>query len=150
MNDPKIDAQLQFLGPYYHVGLVVANFNAAISGLSRILALHWGTPQTLSIPEGELRYTMSREGPPHLEVLRGPQETIWATDGGPSLHHLGFWSADFEADCQHLESLGLEMVFDGAAVGRKVAYYHTHYGFCIELVDEDRKWMTARWLESSG
>lgn len=150
MNDLKMDTQLQFLGPYYHVGLVVTNFEAAIRTLGPILALHWAIPQTLSIPEGELRYTFSREGPPHVEVLQGPPATIWATDGRPYLHHLGYWSADFDADCQLLESLGLELIFDGAVVGRKVAYYQTHYGFCIELVDEDRKRVTARWLESNG
>ena len=73
---------------------------------------------------------------PRLEVVQAVRGTPWEPVPGSGIHHLGFWSDDFDGDAADLERRGY--VREAAAVapdGRPMfAFYRGATGPRIELV----------------
>jgi hypothetical protein len=132
----------------WHVGIVVNDIEAAIEHFSKLLDLHFDEPLTVhaDIEEighrsnVEMTYTYSREGPPHLELIKATPEGLWGADRGEGLHHIGVWQEGLEARTTALLNQGHQA---GARIfspqGELIVVYldtnHPHvHGTRIELM----------------
>jgi len=88
----------------YHVGILVADIDAAITKFSDKLDLSFAPIQEMEVPmhggiEGlvKMKATYSTEGPMYIELVQGSDEDegIFSLKNGEGLHHVGMWSGDF-------------------------------------------------------
>ncbi len=97
----------------FHVGIVVDDFEATLSVLSELFGYEWGEEIRASVPvqlaTGELTidlgfvYSLTV---PRLEIIRSIPGTLWTEAPGSTLHHLGYWSDDVEADSDPVGGTG--------------------------------------------
>lgn len=146
------------LDGFYHYGLVVADFDAALTELGTELGLQWASVQRRTFevrqPNGlvtaDFRVTYSITGPPHFEVIEPTPGTIWSYDGG-GVHHLGYWSDDLARDSARLTEAGYtwEATYHNPDADGPFGFtYHTlpTTRLRIELVDRARKPAFDNWL----
>src|SRR4051794_32854528 len=102
----------------YHHGVRVADLDVAMAEIGPALGVTWCEPlareQTVWLPETglqsiPLRFTYSREGPQHIELLQGRAGSIWDGADQPGVHHIGVWSDDVAGDTQALVEQGWEI-----------------------------------------
>lgn len=131
------------LMPPYHVGIVVADLDAATLQLTEAFGVDWLTPcegRGCQLLRGELvpvdsRFVYSAAGPPYLELLEQRPGTVWADLG---LHHIGLWVDDMRAESDRLAALDIPLEAVGTtADGTWTAgcYHRTADGLRLELVD---------------
>ena len=131
----------------FHTGIRVPDLEAAMAEIGAALGVTWAdvreTEQGLWTPEdGErtipLRYTYSREGPQHVELLEGAPGTVWDGRSRPGAHHVGVWVDDVAAETERLRRLGWSVVAgqrspeDGYGV---FTYVQPPSGLIVEPVD---------------
>ena len=127
----------------YHVGLVVDDPEAERRQLSELLGYSWADVITATVevwlPAGARDVTFSfaySRTTPRLEVVQAVPGTPWEPVAGSGIHHLGFWSDDFDGDVADLERRGYAR--EAAAVGPDgrpmFAFYRGATGPRIELV----------------
>ena len=105
---------------HFHVGIVVDDFEATLEALSGLFGYQWAEEIRASVPvklEGgekpiDFAFVYSTTLP-RLEIIRSIPGTLWTTAPGSSVHHLGYWSDDVEADSARL----IEQGFRSEAVG---------------------------------
>ncbi len=143
---------------FYHVGIVVEDFQAALDELAISHGLEWASiqhrkfdvRQPNGIVEADFRVTYSIQGPPHFEIIESSPGTIWSYAGG-GIHHLGYWSNNLEADAEVLNSVGFkwEATYSNPETDSPFGFtYHT-LGVTktrIELVDRARKTAFDTWI----
>lgn len=133
------------MSPYYHLGFVVADIEAAARELTEALGVAWGEIRDRRLGEWDYRIVFSVDGPPFLELLEGPPGSPWDASAGSRLDHLGYWAADLDADQQALAERGAPLDFDGTALGRPFTYHRLDaVGVRAELVDGAAQ---PAWLE---
>lgn len=145
----------------YHIGLIVADLEAAAAEFSALLGLEWAVPRERQLrvktPDGDadvgFRFTYSRaaDGAPMIELVQGwPDTPWWVAEGEPAvLHHIGFWSDDLAADAGRLEEAGarIEMqLVNRDGTPRLFTYQRLRSGPLIELVDVAHKPGTLAWI----
>lgn len=132
-----------------HIGVVVEDLDRAMSELTALLGLEWlpvvrSGHQTHSaagsaLPETGPLLTMSRQGPPYIELLQCVPGTIWSE---PGLHHIGYWSADARGDSSRMAEQGFALQAAAVALAGDtvpgVFYHRTTDGFLLELVEMAR------------
>jgi methylmalonyl-CoA/ethylmalonyl-CoA epimerase len=98
MNDPYV--------PFFHVGILVHDIDAAAGDFSRLLGLEFEPVRSAPVASGEMmRFRYSLAGPPFLELVQ-MMETgigIWGADQGEGLHHLAFGEPDLPGRCAAFE-----------------------------------------------
>ena len=143
---------------FYHVGIVVEDFQAALAELTLTHGLEWASiqhrkfdvQQPNGIVEADFRVTYSVQGPPHFEIIESNPGTIWNYAGG-GIHHLGYWSDDLAADAELLTTAGYkwEATYSNPQEDGPFGFtYHT-LGLTrtrIELVDRARKTAFDTWM----
>jgi hypothetical protein len=130
---PPLRAEDQF-----HVGIVVEDFETALTGLSELFGYEWcaeiGGPTQVRLPAGDavldLRCAYSKTSP-RLEIVRRVPGTLWEPAAGSGIHHIGYWSDDVAADSAELERRGY---LAEAARDDSFAFYRSDAGFRVELV----------------
>lgn len=139
-----------------HTALAVPDLEKAMSGYRKALGLTWARPQQRAIRirvaagdlTTEIRFTYSRQGPPHLELIEGAAGTIWAPVSG--LHHIGLWSDQLESDAAQLEHRGMALEVAGLSrSGRQPSgftYHRSTHGLRVELVDAAARPAFERWF----
>ncbi len=139
-----------------HTALAVPDLEKAMSGYGKALGLTWARPQQRAIRirvaagdlTTEIRFTYSRQGPPHLELIEGAAGTIWAPVSG--LHHIGLWSDQLESDAAQLEHRGMALEVAGLSrSGRQPSgftYHRSTHGLRVELVDAAARPAFERWF----
>jgi methylmalonyl-CoA/ethylmalonyl-CoA epimerase len=94
MNDPYV--------PFFHVGILVHDIDAAAGDFCRLLGLEFEPVRSAPVASGEMmRFRYSLAGPPFLELVQ-MMETgigIWGADQGEGLHHLAFGEPDLPGRC---------------------------------------------------
>ncbi|MCY4622789.1 MAG: VOC family protein [bacterium] len=139
-----------------HTALAVPDLEAAMSVYGNALGLTWARPQQRAIRirvgagdlTTEIRFTYSRQGPPHLELIEGAAGTIWAPVSG--LHHIGLWSHQLEIDAAQLEHRG--MALEAAGLSRSgeqpsgFTYHRSAHGLRVELVDAAARAAFEHWF----
>jgi Glyoxalase/Bleomycin resistance protein/Dioxygenase superfamily len=143
----------------FHAGIVVDDFDATLSGLSELFGYEWGEEIRASVPvklpHGEITidlgfvYSLTL---PRLEIIRSIPGTLWTQSPGSSVHHLGYWSDDVEADSARLAEEGYANEAMGCDPdGRPYwSYQRSGSGLRIELVSRtieaalENYWNTGR------
>ena len=108
------------LDGFYHYGLVVADFDAALLELGSELGLEWASVQRRTFevrqPNGlvtaDFRVTYSVTGPPHFEVIEPTPGTIWRYDGGFSEADFGHGAKVWFREKTKIKPLGYGDVAD--------------------------------------
>lgn len=96
--------------PFFHVGILVPNVEAAAADFSARLGLEFEPTRTGQVASGEeMRYRYSLQGPPYLELVEMTGEGIWAPEGA-GLHHIAFAEPDIERRCAIFDDLADEVV----------------------------------------
>ena len=103
----------------YHHGIVVTNLEIAAATIAHEQGLTFTEPVTSvqrirtaeGVEERTFRFVYSAEGPVHMELVQEMPGSLWVTNGGAGLHHLGYWSADIDADGAALEAGGMQRAF---------------------------------------
>ena len=104
----------------FHVGIVVADLDAALSRLTDLFGHEWADeialPVEVRLPTGtetvQIRFRYSRTTP-RLEVIEQRPGTVWTTADGSGIHHLGCWSDDLDADGAALAAQGYTLEAEG-------------------------------------
>jgi catechol 2,3-dioxygenase-like lactoylglutathione lyase family enzyme len=104
------------LTPYFHIGILVVDLEAAVDRFSSAMGLSFRPVRTTSIdhiedPEdhpGAHRGTYSYEGPPYIELLEATTDSrLWSPDQGEGIHHIGLWAPeDLDSFQDTLEARG--------------------------------------------
>ena len=141
----------------YHQGVRVRDIDAAMAELGPSLGVEWCDVQereqgvwlpgvgATSLP---LKFTYSRGGPQHIELLEGPVGTIWDGSVNPGLHHIGLWSDDVAADTTAMLAAGwslqLAQVAPDDGYGA-YTYVQPPSGLLVELVWSALRPRFERW-----
>ncbi len=129
--------------PFFHVGIVVEDIEAAMAELSGALGVRWRKPSISVYPEWTIKVVYSIEGPPFIELIEGTTNGgPWDVSNGPRIDHIGYYSEDVLKDRAHLAANGLPIDFDPEPFGKGTNYcYHCGpaTGARIELVNIVRK-----------
>lgn len=91
------------IGPYFHVGILVADIAAAIDKFSDTFGIGFTEPveQHLTLHDPEpmecrIRAVYSLTDPPYLELVEAQADGVLSLKHGEGLHHIGFWAPDFD------------------------------------------------------
>lgn len=128
------------LPPFFQVGILVADLEAAMDELGRALGLTWAEPQDRRLGEWTCRVTFGRPGPPYLELIEGPPGSPWDSEGGYRLDHLGLWTGDLDRERARLVAEGLPVDVEGTELSGPWTYHRgERTGLRIEVIDEARR-----------
>ena len=140
-----------------HIGIQVENLDRACALLTDLLGLTFAEPITGwpisvrvgdEIEEGEGRFTVSRQGPPYLEVTENvPGSKVWHSDGRPmTFHHLGFWVDDVAEASGRLAEAGYPVQAGGLDDQGGYRYtYHEVEGLRVEMAAAAARPAFERW-----
>jgi catechol 2,3-dioxygenase-like lactoylglutathione lyase family enzyme len=141
----------------YHQGVRVPDINKAIKELSESLGIEFCPVQdreqgcwlpdigAITLP---LKFTYSKQGPQHVELLEGPAGSIWDGREQPGLHHMGLWSDDVKAETEYLVSQGWTLRMAQLPPERGYGgytYVQPPSGLIIELVSSAIKPRFESW-----
>jgi catechol 2,3-dioxygenase-like lactoylglutathione lyase family enzyme len=130
---------------FYHTGIVVPDLQAAAERLSGAAGYTWTKPMkgpvTIRTVAGtqtvEMQFVYSLQAP-HLELIEEVPGTPWTAARNNAVHHLGYFTDDFDTTAAALQALGyaLEMchTVDGAAPSM-FAYFRSPEDVRVEIVD---------------
>jgi hypothetical protein len=135
------------LGAHFHVGIVVADLDAAQSELSEQLGISWGAPlrfEAIELRSGEgndlvlpssICYSVEE---PRLELIEEVPGSVWSRNDHSNLHHIGYWSDDFVADGERLGAVGCPLQLCGRAGDTapvSFSYHRSDLGVRVEIID---------------
>ena len=151
MTTPSDDA------PFFHVGILVADLDAAIERFSEALGLTFAPvmdgPVQLRGDDGEtdmtMRATYSTQGPPHVELIQAQGDGIFSLAGGERIHHLGRWSPSLdEGSNAHvcLPTMYSVHQVPGQPPGMWLTDPADLHGVLLELVDEHSRPVLDAWI----
>ena len=143
---------LATIGSEYHVGIITADLDRAMTEVGALLGVRWadvidGVPAAaLLAPGGQtgglLRAVHSWGGPPCVELLEGEPDSVWFTDQLATLHHHAYWADDIAGSVERLQRDGwsLEVTMpDGSGAPSSFAYL-TKPGLArVQLTDASRR-----------
>ena len=112
-------------GEVFHVGIRVADLEAAQRELTESIGVRWTTPAAIGMKAWapgtgyqsyDLTISFTTEGPVHIELLHGSPGSYYdVSGGGAGLHHIGVWVDDVTAVSQELERQGYTVELAGDA-----------------------------------
>ncbi|SOD71771.1 glyoxalase/bleomycin resistance protein/dioxygenase superfamily protein [Jatrophihabitans sp. GAS493] len=131
-----------------HIGLAVADLDAAMAKFGPLLGLTWGEPvrglwQEYLVAGSRVRwslsYVKSTVGQPQIELLQGGPGSTWHTDASGALHHYAFATPRPAADRRRFLGLGwrLDLCRADADPDTSFAYLTRAGDVRVELVPID-------------
>jgi hypothetical protein len=143
----------------FHTGLIVHDLEQAMRDYGRAFGYTFAEPaetsSMLQTPRGLLPRrsiaTFTLEGPHRLELIQQVDPTAWAAaEGGPRLHHLGYWVDDLAAESARLIALGFRQQIHGlgddGGIGRMSYHVDPNGGLYLELVDRALEAGMEQWF----
>ena len=132
---------------FYHTGIVVPDLAVAAQRLSTMAGYTWTKPMkgpvTIRTVSGtqtvEMQFVYSLQAP-HLELIEEVPGTPWTAARDNAVHHLGYFTDDFDMTAQTLQSHGfsLEMCHTIDGTGPSMfAYFLSPDGVRVEIVDRN-------------
>jgi catechol 2,3-dioxygenase-like lactoylglutathione lyase family enzyme len=86
--------------PYFHVGILVRDIEAAAEDFSALLGLQFEPTRTAQAFSGEtMKFRYSLQGKPYLELVQIAGTGIWGPEVGEGLHHIAFAEPDVPGRC---------------------------------------------------
>ncbi len=152
----------------FHTGVRVHDIEASMTELSGALGVEFcpveHRQQPLWTPEDgagtvDLRFTYSREGAQHVELIQAPPGNPWHAGDTPGVHHLGVWADDVAAETERLVERGwrLELAATDPEEGYgNYTYARSPAGMLVELVDGalapifEEWWSTGHFPAATG
>jgi catechol 2,3-dioxygenase-like lactoylglutathione lyase family enzyme len=142
-----------------HIGIQVDNLTDGCTLLTRLFGLSFADPIAWpirvrvgeEIEESEGRFTVSRQGPPYLEVTENVEGSrVWHSNGRAiAFHHIGFWVDDVEAASAALAEAGHPIEAGGLNEDGGYRYaYHDVGGLRVEVCAADARAPFERWATS--
>jgi hypothetical protein len=130
------------LGPFFHVGIVVPDLEAAMEELGAAMGFEWSGPLERDLGKWVVRAAFARTSPPYVELIQSIPGSVWETAPGAPFHHLSYWCDELESTSSALAETGMALELDlGFA-----RYHLTASGTRIELLDADiRAAFDERW-----
>jgi catechol 2,3-dioxygenase-like lactoylglutathione lyase family enzyme len=140
-----------------HLGIQVENLERACALLTELFGLTFAEPITGwpihvrvgdEVEHSEGRFTVSRQGPPYLEVTENVEGSqVWHSDGRPlAFHHLGFWVDDVAASSDTLVAAGYPVQAGGLDEQGRYRYtYHEVEGLRVEMAGASARPAFERW-----
>jgi catechol 2,3-dioxygenase-like lactoylglutathione lyase family enzyme len=130
----------------FHVGVATDDLVTSMRDLGEALGVTWTEPSCAGRlfhgvdgkPQPQPVSCISRQGPIHIDLMRGEPGTIWEA-GQPRLHHFAYWTDDLRGDIARLGGDGwhLELTLPDAEGRPSVfAYLVRGDGFRLELIDD--------------
>ena len=132
--------------PFFHVGFIVPDLDAAMEEFQVALGIEWRAPIDAIVPllgpdgvvEADVYSVYSDGGRPAIELVQSVPGTPLAGNGGVSFHHLGFWT-DRLADSSHdLDARGWPCTATVASAESNPSRFtlqQSPHGFYVELFD---------------
>ena len=132
--------------PFFHVGFIVSDLDAAMEEFRVALGIEWRAPIDAIVPllgpdgvlETSVSSVYSEGGPPAIELVQSIPGTALAGNDGVSFHHLGFWT-DRLADSSHsLDAYGWPFAATVASRESNPSRFtlqRSPHGFYVELFD---------------
>ena len=147
----NINAQDVDIRDIHHLALVVEDLDDGMSNYSEMFGLSWADPWTGPIPilfggtaqEPIISFTLSCEGPPHIELIQSTVHEVWQPMEG--WHHVGFWTNEIEAAVEKMRRR--DFVIEVTSPTADFAYLRTGDGSRIELVHSRSQVDFDRWLK---
>ncbi len=132
--------------PFFHVGFVVRDLDAAMEEFRAALGIDWRAPIEAAVPllgpegviESNVCSVYTEGGPPAIELVQSVPGTLLAGYGGVSFHHLGFWTDRLANSSRDLEAHGWPCAATVAGEDeepRRFTLQRSSYGFYVELFD---------------
>jgi hypothetical protein len=151
--------------PLFHVGILVADIEAAIPQYELALGVNFLKPVCVHVPRlreeipchrdvsVDVRITFSHEGPPHYELMEEVGGGLYSRRNA-GIHHFGLWVEDCEERTAELLTQGLlEEAVQYDEDGEMIVAFlqmkdllHTR----IELVPERRRPGLDEWLRGGA
>jgi catechol 2,3-dioxygenase-like lactoylglutathione lyase family enzyme len=123
--------------PYFQVGVLVEDLEAAREELSNALGLEWSDIVVRENGPWTIRVCFAKQGPPYLELIEGPPGSPWEATHGSRIDHIGYWVDDLDASKKRLDDAGIALEHDGSAHGGVFTYHRgTKSGLRVELIDK--------------
>jgi hypothetical protein len=132
--------------PFFHVGFIVADLDAAMEEFKAALGVEWRAPIDARVPflgpdgvvESNVYSVYSAGGPPAIELVQAVPGTPLAGNGGVSFHHLGFWTDRLASSAQELDAHGWPWAATVASAEKTPSRFtlqRSPWGFYVELFD---------------
>ena len=112
-------------GEVFHMGIRVADLEAAQRELTEAIGVRWTTPARIPMKawapetghqEYDLTISFTVEGPVRIELLYGSPGSYYdVSNGGAGLHHIGVWVDDVAKVSQDLVGQGYTVELAGDA-----------------------------------
>lgn len=123
---------------FFHIGLTVPDLEASRRSLQDSIGLAWTDVterkrQVWTASDGvqEVTFRVCHSlNTFRIELVEEVEGTIWTSPGLGTLHHLGYWAPDLEADSEHLTRTGFPLV----ARTETWVYHESPFGFYVELL----------------
>lgn len=148
------------VSPYFHIGILVPDLDAAIERFSDVLGVTFADrvyQDSETFDDGgvmrnlRLHLTYSIDGPPYYELLEAQgDDGLYSINHGAGLHHVGIWEADCVAKREELYGKGMmheATIYrpDGSII---VTFFDPGPlgGVRVELADLDLKEGHEAWL----
>ncbi len=86
--------------PFFHVGILVADLEAAQADFGALLGVEFEPVSSTVVASGEkTRFCYSLQGPPYLELMEMTGTGSWSPEVGEGLHHLGLSDPSVPGRC---------------------------------------------------
>ena len=86
--------------PFFHVGILVRDIEAARADFTATLGLHFEPVHSQQIATGETtRFCYSLQGPPYLELTEMTGTGSWSPELPEGFHHIGLSDPSLPARC---------------------------------------------------
>jgi len=133
------------LDNFFHVGVIVDDFDAKVSALGREFGLAWSPIIDVDITmwtrdhgrrSFRARAIFSVQHP-HIELVEAVPDTPLTVKAGRPIHHFGYWTDNLERDSDALARAGWPKIMCAEHEGRMfgIAYHQRPDGMIVELVD---------------
>jgi hypothetical protein len=135
--------------PFWQVGIVVGDIDAAQRELSLALGVEWGEVVEAQQDGSSYRISISKQGPPYLELLQGSPGSPWDASSGSRLDHISYFVDDIGEHVDRLEAAGIATEFRGELA--PMAYNRAPAsGVRLEPLERSFKPKLERWFGLEG
>ncbi len=147
----------------FHTGIRVTDIDQAMDEMGNTLGVTWARvqhnpSQAVWTPDRGLEtvaltFVYSCEGPQHIELLQGPEATVWDGSQQPGVHHVGVWVDDVVAETERCLDAGWAVAAAAAAPDDgygAFAYVVPPSGPIVELVSGALQPFFAAWWDGGS
>lgn len=139
---------------YFHVGIVVEDLESARQRMTDLFGIVWGPimrSPAVDVRDGDgtdrqlpsnICYSADQ---PSIELIEEVPGTVWTRNPHSNLHHIGFWTPNFDHDTAAVSGGACPVQLSGRTGDRAPANWVYHHdpvlGIRVELLDDSMREM---------